>query len=96
MDKAITFNQETREYEVDYVLLQPHQKRFYDTVQKIIDLGITPTPKVVNQALGKANGTSWNGPLVLIRTYLLQKNGYVRVYHESKFLGAGKWRWEKN
>ena len=56
--------------------LQPHQKKFYDTVKEILELGITPTPRVVNEALGKANHASWNGPLCKIRTQLLRDYGY--------------------
>lgn len=78
----------------DYDSLMPHQKKFYDTVKQILDLGITPTPKVVNEALGKPIRTSWNAPLCRIRQYLLQQYGYepVRV---GRGIGGGVIRYKK-
>ena len=73
-----------------YKDLQPHQKKFWDTVEAILKMGITPTPKVVNEALGKYPRTSWNGPLCKIRAQLLKKYGYRLT------LNGHSYRWVKN
>lgn len=78
---------------IDLDLLQPHQRKFYETVEKILQMGITPTPRVVNEALGKAKSTTWNGPLVQIRTFLLEKYGYERVFSERS--RSPNYRWKK-
>lgn len=77
-----------------YNNLQPHQKKFWDTVEAILKLGITPTPRVVNEALGKPIRTSWNGPLCRIRSQLLDQYGYELV--EVGFgMRRTTWRWKK-
>ena len=84
---------DSTKHELLYDNLQPHQKRFWDVVETLLKMGVTPTPKPVNQALGKEISTSWNGPLCRIRTQLLEKYGYELVEH--KRLRGGVWRWEK-
>lgn len=74
--------------------LQPHQKKFWDVVETLLKMGVTPTPRVVNEALGKPIRTSWNGPLCAIRTYLLNEYGYELV-DVGHFSSAKTWRWKK-
>lgn len=79
---------------IEYENMQPHQKKFYDTVKEILEMGITPTPRVVNEALGKPVRQSWNGPLCQIRTSLLREYGYELV--EIQRLGySNTYRWKK-
>jgi hypothetical protein len=80
-------------FDLKYENLQPHQKRFWDVVDTILAMGITPTPRVVNEALGKPIRTSWNGPLCKIRRQLLLNYGYELV--ESKSFRGSNWRWKK-
>lgn len=80
---------------IDYNHLQPHQKKFWDIVESILKMGITPTPRVVNEALGKYSGATWNGALCKIRAQLLEQYGYEKVFKESRFTGKGNWRWVK-
>lgn len=92
IDAAESFN-------LRYQDLQPHQKKFWDTVESILQMGITPTPRVVNEALGKRKNTSWNGPLCRIRQQLLAEHDYVLVFHQRfshrTLRDVGQWRWEK-
>jgi len=78
---------------LEYNDLQPHQKKFWDIVEAILQMGITPTPRVVNEALGKPIRTSWNGTLCRIRAQLLDKYGYELV-QKSRWSGP-YWRWVK-
>lgn len=83
-------------FKLQYEDLQPHQKKFWDVVETLLKMGVTPTPRVVNEALGKAKDTSWNGPLVRIRTQLLTEYEYELVERYSRHrLGSGQWRWQK-
>lgn len=77
-----------------YSELQPHQRKFWDVVDTLLQMGVTPTPRVVNEALGKPKRTSWNGPLCRIRSQLLDEYGYELVEHTRGF-GRSVWRWEK-
>lgn len=77
-----------------YENLQPHQKKFWDVVETLLKMGVTPTPRVVNEALGKNKRTSWNGPLCQIRSQLLDEYGYELVEH-TRGWGSNVWRWEK-
>lgn len=84
------------DFKLHYENLQPHQKKFWDVVETLLKMGVTPTPRVVNEALGKAKRTSWNGPLCRIRSQLLIEYDYELVEH-TRGLGLGRsvWRWEK-
>ena len=90
---SINFDEIESASDLVYDNLQPHQKKFWDIVETFLKMGVTPTPRVVNEALGKPKRTSWNGPLCRIRAQLLTKYGYVLVEH-SGFRGSN-WRWEK-
>ena len=83
-------------FDLVYENLQPHQKKFWDTVENFLKMGVKPTPSIVNQALGKPIRTTWNGPLCRIRAQLLDQYGYVLVFKEGRFMGRGNWRWVKN
>lgn len=74
--------------------MQPHQQKFHDTVKAILEMGITPTPRVVNEALGKPIRTSWNGPLCAIRSRLMREYGYELVQIQ-RFGHNSTYRWKK-
>lgn len=77
-----------------YTELQPHQRKFWDVVENLLKMGVTPTPRVVNEALGKHKRTSWNGPLCRIRAQLMDEYGYELVQVGNGFR-RDTWRWRK-
>lgn len=92
--RTLINSQKMDNMKLTYNDLQPHQKKFWDVVETLLKMGITPTPRVVNEALGKPIRTSWNGPLCQIRTYLLNEYGYELV-DVGRFSSANTWRWKR-
>lgn len=72
----------------EWLELRPGLKTFWTHCENFLSQGVSPTPKLLNNALGRDKRRSLNGDECRIRTNLMNKYGWFysqakRVYVKS-------------
>lgn len=69
--------------------LTPTLVKVWDACVALLEMGIKPTPSLINQAMGRLPSNNLNGKETRIRVRLLTEYGYEYVTNGQR------WRWEK-